>query len=175
MKLRERLGFFGWESAHAAVSRRPPISLSRVVARAEGYTCDANVWDLSLVQRPFSVGPRQTLLVRFATFAALKSPLPPITRLGWFGSRRGGVGVHDTQADGARGGGASEEGSTARDVALRRHVLGGLAQCVSVGPNRCVRRLPHLLRTLGAQQLPALHVVHVRRPAPLSSVVSSVL
>jgi hypothetical protein len=44
-----RLGF-GWEMAHEAVSRRPPISLSRVVARTEGYTYAAQVWDLSLVQ-----------------------------------------------------------------------------------------------------------------------------
>jgi hypothetical protein len=31
---------FGWEIAHAAVSRRPPISLDTIVARAEGYTYD---------------------------------------------------------------------------------------------------------------------------------------
>jgi hypothetical protein len=36
----------GWEIAHAAVSRRPPISFSRVVAHPEGYTHDANVCDL---------------------------------------------------------------------------------------------------------------------------------
>jgi hypothetical protein len=28
----------GWEIAHAAVSRRPPISLYTIVARTEGYT-----------------------------------------------------------------------------------------------------------------------------------------
>jgi hypothetical protein len=31
---------FGWEVAHAAVSRRPPVSL---------YTYAASVWDLSIV------------------------------------------------------------------------------------------------------------------------------
>ena len=40
--------------AHAAVSRRPPISLAR---SAEGYTYYANVWELSIVQGTFSVAP----------------------------------------------------------------------------------------------------------------------
>jgi hypothetical protein len=47
------LGFFGSESAHFAVSRRPPISLSRVVARTEGLhlnVYDANVGAVCLVQ-----------------------------------------------------------------------------------------------------------------------------
>jgi hypothetical protein len=30
--------YFGWETAHAAVSRRPPIPLDTIVARTEGYT-----------------------------------------------------------------------------------------------------------------------------------------
>jgi hypothetical protein len=34
-----------------------------IVARTEGYTYDAKVWDLSLVQGPFSVAPCQTLIV----------------------------------------------------------------------------------------------------------------
>ena len=46
---------FGWEIAHEAVSRRPPISLDTIVARTEGCTYDANVCDLSLVQGPFSL------------------------------------------------------------------------------------------------------------------------
>jgi hypothetical protein len=47
-----------WEIAHeAAVSRHPPISLDTIVARTRGYTYDATVWDLSLVQGPFSVAP----------------------------------------------------------------------------------------------------------------------
>ena len=61
----------GWEIAHAAVSRRPPIPISRIVARTEGYTHAAKVWDLSIVQGPFSVAPCQTLIVRFVTFASL--------------------------------------------------------------------------------------------------------
>ena len=40
---------FGWEIAHAAVSRRPPISLHKIVARTECYACDASVCDLSIV------------------------------------------------------------------------------------------------------------------------------
>jgi hypothetical protein len=62
---------FGWEIAHAAVSRRPPISLYTIVARTEGYTCTAEVWDLSIVQGAFSVAPCQTLALRIATFASL--------------------------------------------------------------------------------------------------------
>ena len=46
---------FGWEIAHAAVSRRPPISLSRIAALTESYTHDAGVWDLLIVQEPVSV------------------------------------------------------------------------------------------------------------------------
>jgi hypothetical protein len=41
---------FGWEIAHEAVTRLPP----RSVARTEGYTHDAKVWDLSIVQGPVS-------------------------------------------------------------------------------------------------------------------------
>jgi hypothetical protein len=51
--------------AHAAVSPRPPISLSMVVARTEGYTYAAIVWDLSLVQRPFSAAPCRTLALTY--------------------------------------------------------------------------------------------------------------
>jgi hypothetical protein len=54
------VGGFGWEIAHAVVSRRPPISLDTSVARNEGYTHAANVWDVSIVQAPFSVAPCQT-------------------------------------------------------------------------------------------------------------------
>jgi hypothetical protein len=50
---------FGWEIAHEAVSRRPPISLYTIVARTEGYTYAAKVWALTLVQGPFSVAPCQ--------------------------------------------------------------------------------------------------------------------
>jgi hypothetical protein len=58
---------FGWDIAHAAVSRRTSISFSRIVARTDGYTYAAKVWDSSIVQGPFSVAPRQTLPLRFAT------------------------------------------------------------------------------------------------------------
>jgi hypothetical protein len=58
---------FGWEVAHGAVTRRPPISLDTMVARTGGYTRDVGVWDFSIVQGPFSVAPCQTLAVRFAT------------------------------------------------------------------------------------------------------------
>jgi hypothetical protein len=49
---------FGWEIAHEAVSRHPPISINTIVARTHMYTHDANVWDLSIVQGPFSCCPR---------------------------------------------------------------------------------------------------------------------
>ena len=52
-------------------SRRPPISLDTMVARTEGSTCSTQVWDLSIVQGPFSVAPCQTLDLRFVTFASL--------------------------------------------------------------------------------------------------------
>jgi hypothetical protein len=51
---------FGREIAHGAVTRRPPISLYTIVARTGGYTYDVGVWDLSIVQGPFSVAPCQT-------------------------------------------------------------------------------------------------------------------
>jgi hypothetical protein len=44
-----------------------------MVPRTEGYTY--GVWDLSLVQGPFSVAPCQTLALRFATFASLYAAL----------------------------------------------------------------------------------------------------
>jgi hypothetical protein len=46
---------FGWEIAHAAVSRRPPFFLGTTVARTAGYTYAATVWDFSRVQGPFPV------------------------------------------------------------------------------------------------------------------------
>jgi hypothetical protein len=62
---------FGWEIAHAAVSRRPPISLDKIEARTEGYTYGAKkVWDLSRRSRT-PVAPRQPLTLRFATFASV--------------------------------------------------------------------------------------------------------
>ena len=46
---------FGWEIAHAAVTRRPPISDYTMVPRTGSYTYDIGVWELSIVQRPFSI------------------------------------------------------------------------------------------------------------------------
>jgi hypothetical protein len=57
---------FGWEIAHEAVSRRPPISLYTMVPRTGGYTYTVGVWDPSF-KDPFSVAPCQTLAFRFAT------------------------------------------------------------------------------------------------------------
>jgi hypothetical protein len=60
-KLRIVTGF-GWEIAHEAVSRRPPISLDTIVARTRMYTYAATVWDLAVVQGPVTATPCQTLL-----------------------------------------------------------------------------------------------------------------
>ena len=57
-------GDFGWETAHGAVTRRPPISLYTMVPRTEGYTYAAKVWDSSLVQGPFSVAKPQEVTIR---------------------------------------------------------------------------------------------------------------
>jgi hypothetical protein len=46
---------FGWEIAHGAVTRRPPIPLYTLVARTGGYKYDVGVWDLSIAQGPFPV------------------------------------------------------------------------------------------------------------------------
>jgi hypothetical protein len=61
------VGDFGWEIAHAAVS------LYTMVARTEGYTFDANVWDLSIIQGSFFCRPVLNLpySLRFATFSSL--------------------------------------------------------------------------------------------------------
>ena len=57
-----------------AVSRRPPISLYGIVARTHMCTYAANVWDVSIVQGPFSVAPCRTLRLRFAFSASLCGP-----------------------------------------------------------------------------------------------------
>jgi hypothetical protein len=51
---------FGWEIAHAAVTRRPPISLYTRLPPTGGYAYDVGVWDSFMVQGPFSVAPCQT-------------------------------------------------------------------------------------------------------------------
>jgi hypothetical protein len=77
---------FGWEIAHEAVSRRPPISLDTVVARNEGYTQAAKVLDLSLVQGPCSVAPCQTPNVTIRNF------FTAVWRWAGARGRRGGAG-----------------------------------------------------------------------------------
>jgi hypothetical protein len=62
---------FGWEIAHAAVSRHPPISLYAIVPRTHMYAYAVYVWGLSLVQGPFSVAACPTLTLRLATFSSL--------------------------------------------------------------------------------------------------------
>jgi hypothetical protein len=43
--------------------------LSTIVARTHMYTYDANVWDFSIVQGPFSVARAKSTTLRFATFS----------------------------------------------------------------------------------------------------------
>jgi hypothetical protein len=59
-KLRNR-AFSGWRSLTGPLRDAPPISLYTIGARTHTYTCAAKVWDLSIVQGPFSVAPCQTL------------------------------------------------------------------------------------------------------------------
>jgi hypothetical protein len=55
---------FGWETLTAAVSRRPPISLYTMAPPVPAYRgLHDGVWDLSIVQGPFSVAPCQPLSV----------------------------------------------------------------------------------------------------------------
>jgi hypothetical protein len=49
------LGISGGQIAHGAESRRPPISHDTMVLRTGFYAY--GVWDLSIVQGPFSVVP----------------------------------------------------------------------------------------------------------------------
>jgi hypothetical protein len=65
---------FGWEIAHTAVTRRPPISLNTMVPRPGGYAYDVGVWDLSIVQGPFSVAPCQTLALIRSFCIAVSHP-----------------------------------------------------------------------------------------------------
>jgi hypothetical protein len=64
-KVANRRGFGGWEIAHGAVSRCPPISLDTMVARTENYTYAANVWALSIVRGPFSVAAKPVTIRKF--------------------------------------------------------------------------------------------------------------
>jgi hypothetical protein len=67
---------FGWEIAHVAVSRRPPIFLDTIVARTHMYTYAAKLWASSLVQGPISVAPCQSLYITIRNFfvAVCQSP-----------------------------------------------------------------------------------------------------
>jgi hypothetical protein len=87
---------FGWEIAHAAVSRRPPIYLDTIVLRTEGFTYAAEVWDLSIIQGPFSVAPGQTLTLRFATCVVAAGDRERGAGRRGVGKPRGGVFVAGT-------------------------------------------------------------------------------
>ena len=65
---RDLTGFRVGDRSHGAVSRRPPISLTRIVARTESYTLDAKVCDLSIVQGAIFCRPRFTLIVLIRNF-----------------------------------------------------------------------------------------------------------
>jgi hypothetical protein len=57
--------------------------------RTEGYTHDANVWDLSIVQGPFSVAPCQTLRVTIRNFCIAVRHLRDRRACGPFGCTEG--------------------------------------------------------------------------------------
>jgi hypothetical protein len=57
-----------------AGTRRPPIPLDTMVARTHIYTYAAKVWDLSIVQGPFSVAPCPKPL-RYDSHAAVRPAL----------------------------------------------------------------------------------------------------
>jgi hypothetical protein len=71
---------FGCEIAHAAVSRRPPISLYTIVARTGGYTYDAKVWDWSIVQFGFCRA-EPLLTLRFVALSLLYTYLGRVVAL----------------------------------------------------------------------------------------------
>ena len=109
----------GWEIAHAAVTRRPPISLYTLVARTGGYAYDVGVWDLSIIQGPFSVAPCQTLTLRFATSSSLH--------------RRRQVRIVDAEGWPAASAHGSVVGSEADAVRLLREMLAAVAALHVVG------------------------------------------
>jgi hypothetical protein len=74
-------GIRGWEFAHGAVSRRPPVSLDTMVPRTGGYACDVGVWNLSIVQGPFSVAPSQTISLSYDS-QLLHRCMPPLSLMG---------------------------------------------------------------------------------------------
>jgi hypothetical protein len=54
MKTNRDFSDFGWEIAHGAVTRRPPVPLYTMLPRTGSYTYHG-VWDVSIIQGPFSV------------------------------------------------------------------------------------------------------------------------
>jgi hypothetical protein len=69
---------FEWEIAHAAVTRRPLFSLHTVVPRTGGYSYAVGVWDMSIVQGPFSVAPcHDSQLVHRCTRRVWRDQPPP--------------------------------------------------------------------------------------------------
>jgi hypothetical protein len=125
---------FGWENAHEAVSRRPPIPLYTIVARTHMYTYATKVWDLFIVQGPFPVAPCQTLAkpftLRFATFPSLLE-------------RRGGGGGRLTGCGGGVALGGRCHGEVVALGALHpaQRVLRFLVQSSVIRRRRCRRRL----------------------------------
>ena len=70
-------GDFGWEIAHGAVSRRPLIPLDPMVHRTGRY--DVGVWDVSIIQGPFSVAWCQTSIdVTIRNFCIAVTRPPPL-------------------------------------------------------------------------------------------------
>jgi hypothetical protein len=64
--------FFGVGVAHGGFTRRPPISLHTMVHRTGGFAYDVGVWELSIIQGPFSGrAVPNPLVLRFATFPSL--------------------------------------------------------------------------------------------------------
>jgi hypothetical protein len=56
---------FGWEIAHGAFRDARRFPSTRWYPCSGGYTYAAKVWDLSIIQGPFSVAPCQPLALRF--------------------------------------------------------------------------------------------------------------
>jgi hypothetical protein len=70
-KLRTVSREFGLDIAHAAVSRRPPLSFCTIVARNEGYTYVAKVWALFIdVQGHFFLSRRADVSVTIRNFVS---------------------------------------------------------------------------------------------------------
>jgi hypothetical protein len=71
------------EIAHGAVTRRPPISLDTIVARTKSYAYEGGVWDLSIVQGPFSV-VQKTPKVTIRNFCIRCIPAPGERDSEWY-------------------------------------------------------------------------------------------